>query len=156
MRAGRRGKGKRPTVAPVVGENGSASYKLAPEYEEKMQQNIIKATKLMKYKDETVFDYIHHTPNGGVRDEIEGAKFKRMGVKAGYPDLSLDIITKHYSGLRIELKRGELGTTDPKQKIVLNRLNNEGYYAVICNTMEMAVDIIKRYIVGDKLETPII
>ena len=33
--------------------------------------------------------FLHHSPNGGARNPKEGAKFKRMGVRAGYPDLTL-------------------------------------------------------------------
>lgn len=35
-----------------------------------------------------VSDFIHHSPNGGARDAREGANFKLMGTKAGFPDLS--------------------------------------------------------------------
>ena len=30
-----------------------------------------------------------HTPNGGSRNAIEGAKLKRMGVKPGVPDIAI-------------------------------------------------------------------
>ena len=30
---------------------------------------------------------IHHSPNGGSRHKLEAIKFKKMGVRAGFPDL---------------------------------------------------------------------
>jgi len=32
---------------------------------------------------------VFHTPNGGARDAVTGAKLKRMGVVAGVPDLAI-------------------------------------------------------------------
>ena len=43
-------------------------------------------------------DYLIHVPNGGRRDIREAAKFKRMGVKAGVPDLVLLYPSGGYHG----------------------------------------------------------
>ena len=32
-------------------------------------------------------DFLHHSPNGGVRTLKEGARFKKMGTRKGFPDL---------------------------------------------------------------------
>lgn len=47
---------------------------------------------------------LHHSPNGGKRNAIEAAKFKQMGVRAGFPDLLLLISNKYYPFMGIELK----------------------------------------------------
>lgn len=47
----------------------------------------------------------NHSPNGGYRDIREAAKFKRMGVSAGFPDFEIPYARKGYHGLYIELKR---------------------------------------------------
>lgn len=46
-----------------------------------------------------------HPANGGSRNPIEGAKFKRLGVKRGVPDVVLPMAKKSYHGLVIEFKR---------------------------------------------------
>ena len=140
-----RGKGKRLTVAPKVG-GAKKSKDLPPDYESTMQINIIKTLKLIRYKDKYVFNYTHHTPNGGNRSMTEGKKLKAMGVKRGYPDLSIDIVTKKYAGLRIELKRGTDGELSDEQEDLLKLLNEEGYYAVEIGYYEAAIDTIKKYI----------
>lgn len=46
-----------------------------------------------------------HVPNGGRRSKLEGAKFKRMGVKPGIPDIVCPMARSPYHGLVIELKK---------------------------------------------------
>ena len=47
---------------------------------------------------------LFHCPNGGSRNEIEGAKLKRMGVRAGVADLILNIPRHGYGSLCLEAK----------------------------------------------------
>jgi len=47
---------------------------------------------------------LYHCPNGGSRNAIEGAKFKRMGVRAGVADLILNIPRHGYGSLCLEAK----------------------------------------------------
>jgi hypothetical protein len=47
---------------------------------------------------------VHHSPNGGVRDERTGAKLKRMGLSPGFPDLFFPYAKKGFHGLYIEVK----------------------------------------------------
>ena len=46
-------------------------------------------------------------PNGGYRPMTTAAMLKAEGVKAGYPDILLDVARGPYHGLRIELKRAD-------------------------------------------------
>lgn len=154
-----RGKGRRLTaleVQPVKGtkndgskNGGTKLYKVELVYEYKMQIAIINETHFIRYKNKTVFDYIHHTPNGGDRNLIEAVKFKKMGVKPGYPDLTIDIVTKDFAGLRIELKRGSKGELSPEQIDLLALLNEEGYLAVVCTSITDATDTIRKYVKGE-------
>lgn len=57
--------------------------------------------------------WLHHSPNGGFRNKREAAKLKAMGVKRGFPDLTLLIKRGMWSGLLIELKH-------PREKIKKN------------------------------------
>lgn len=92
-----------------------------------------------------------HMPNGGKRTKIEAARLKAQGVKAGYPDILLDVPRGTHHGLRIELKapkddgRRE-GTTSPEQREWLANLNQYGYLAVICVGWEAARDVILNYL----------
>ncbi len=112
--------------------------------EDNIQIMVINWAKGIKYKDKTLADYIHHSPNGGARNPREGAKFKRMGVQAGYPDLIIDIANNGYHGLRIELKTKK-GTVRANQKQRLQMLNDEGYLAIVCKGFDEAITAIKNY-----------
>lgn len=96
-------------------------------------------------------DMLHATPNGGKRDMRTALTLKATGVKAGYPDISLDVARHKYHGLRIELKRpgGEeraKGTVSDEQRRWILRLTRECYKAVVCVGWEQARDEIKNYL----------
>lgn len=95
--------------------------------------------------------YLVHVPNGGKRGMLEAARLKKQGVKAGYPDLLLDVARGGYHGLRIELKatRAELGRTpqvQPSQRAWIERLAGQGYRAVVCEGWEAARDELLFYL----------
>lgn len=60
--------------------------------------------------------YLHHSPNGGKRDEREGARFKAMGTRAGFPDLILLHPNRFYPFMGIELKTKEGRQSDNQKK----------------------------------------
>lgn len=70
---------------------------------------------------------VHHSPNGGRRDAREGAKFKAMGVSAGFPDLIITYARKGYHGLFIEIKPVIGGVLSDSQKRWGAHLLKEGY-----------------------------
>lgn len=111
--------------------------------EEIEQQHIIEWCEYNKFKYPGV-NTILHVPNGGKRTRIEGAKFKRLGVRAGIPDLFLPIQKQGYGGLFIELKVDK-GKVSTKQKEWIENLNINGYKAVVCYGFEEAKDIIEGY-----------
>lgn len=88
---------------------------------------------------------IHHSPNGGKRNAREGAKFKRMGTRAGFPDLFLPYPNRKYAGLFIELK-SEGGKASKSQNEWVMKLNTRGYYAKVCVGFEEAKNTILEYI----------
>lgn len=145
----KRAKGKRLTAPPIkAGSKSNTTQSLPIPYEDDMQKTIVDLTRLMPYKGRKVFDYLHHTPNGGTRHLFEATKLKSIGVKKGYPDLTIDIVSSQYAGLRIELKRGKLGVISDDQIDMLTMLNEEGYYAVICDSIDSAVSTIQNYVKG--------
>ena len=83
------------------------------------------------------------------------AKMRAEGKQKGYPDIIIDEPNKYYHGLRIELKRArkqlktKLSTShtkvSPEQEKWLERLNDNGYYAVVAYGAKEAIEIIEEY-----------
>lgn len=90
-------------------------------------------------------ELLFHIPNGGKRDAREAARFKRMGVKAGVPDLFLPVPRNIYHGLWVEMKAPQ-GKLTPNQKRMLEQLASQGYKAAVCYGWEEATQVIKSYL----------
>lgn len=72
-----------------------------------------------------------HIPNGGRRGKVEGAVFKRMGVRAGAPDL---LVICAGNVLAIEFKSAK-GSLSVAQKLAHNDLRRAGAYVVTCRSL---------------------
>lgn len=101
-----------------------------------------------KYPD---LKWLHHSPNGGSRSKSEAARFKAMGVKAGFPDLVLLVKRGQWAGLLIELKRPELiktknGGASDAQLEWEEYLLSAGYGFRLCHGWEMARDTLISYL----------
>jgi hypothetical protein len=83
--------------------------------------------------------------NGGSRNLLEAVKLKRMGVKKGYPDITILEPQKPYHGLFIELKRVSGGVLSDEQKYWLEKLKNRGYRAEVAKGFEEAKKIVMEY-----------
>ena len=83
---------------------------------------------------------------GGMRTFLSVAKrMKQTGYKSGFPDLFIYQPKGKYNGLAIELKvKGNYAS--PKQKNVLQILNNAGYKAEVCTGLDEAIKIIDEYL----------
>lgn len=88
---------------------------------------------------------LHHIPNGGTRDAIEGRHLKQAGVKQGVPDLCLPVARGRYHGLYIEMKT-ETGRTSDAQKWWGEQLLKQGYMWEICHGWESAVRVLEWYL----------
>lgn len=89
-----------------------------------------------------------HPANGGSRGNIiEGANFKRMGVKAGILDIVCPMARKAYHGLIIELKRpnGRVGDVDEMQIGWLDWFSDQNWSTHVAFGFEEARDIVKDY-----------
>lgn len=113
--------------------------------EDESQMCVIDWCKLQKWKKGNLADYIHHSPNGGNRSMSEARAFKKMGTKAGFPDLFLPIAKEPFSGLFIEMKIAT-GTVSASQKAYHPLLEDEGYRVEVCYTAEGAINLIKNYL----------
>lgn len=88
---------------------------------------------------------LHHIPNGGSRDAIEGRHLKQQGTKAGVPDMHLPVARGPYHSLYIELKT-EKGRASEVQKWWIEHLNAQGNFAQVCHGWESAVRVLEWYL----------
>ena len=79
---------------------------------------------------------------------VEAAHFKRLGVKAGVPDLLLPYPVGDHHGLWIELKSLS-GKPSPAQREWILWLREQGYCAYICRGADAAIRCIEAYIGND-------
>lgn len=91
---------------------------------------------------------LHHSPNGGKRNATEAAKFKAMGVRAGFPDLILCIARHGYHGLFIELKTDK-GRQTENQKYYQCVLEEQGYRYIVVRSLEEFINVINDYLGDD-------
>ena len=89
---------------------------------------------------------LFHIPNGGSRNKAEAGRFKAEGVKAGVPDLMLPVARGGFHGLFIEMKRLDGGRVRPEQKAWMEKLQAQGYEAVVCRGWEGASEALLRYL----------
>ena len=89
--------------------------------------------------------YLHHSPNGGFRWRDEAAKFKAMGVRAGFPDLVLLVPRGKCPFLAIELKYGG-NRQSPRQKAYQKALEAIGARYVVVRSLEDFQKIINEYL----------
>ncbi|MBE9590003.1 VRR-NUC domain-containing protein [Moraxella sp. K127] len=128
--------------------------------EDNEQKAILAWARWQKWADGKLADYLHHSPNGGKRHITTATRFKAMGTKAGFPDLFLFIPCGGYHGLFIELKtpKGKTATGKTRQagkvsdlqQAMIDRLNAQGYKAVVAYGATGAIDEIKSYLGVDK------
>lgn len=88
---------------------------------------------------------LHHSPNGGHRNAIEAAKFKRMGVRPGFPDLILCVASGGFHGLFMELK-SDTGKQSLYQKEFQIRLTDQGYRYEIIRSVDQFIETVKDYL----------
>jgi len=87
---------------------------------------------------------ISHCPNGGKRSATEGAKFKAMGVLAGYPDIFLSIPRGNYGGAYFELKTGNNSLTENQEEFL--KAHEKDYYCAICYSLDEFITAINNYL----------
>jgi hypothetical protein len=131
---------------------------LPSPYERDEQAAVVSWAFYQRWNGHRLSDHLAAVPNGTYlhgdvsRRAIQGDALRRQGVKAGYPDLILDIPIAPYHGARIEMKR--IGAPAPKdgddQAMCHARLRSQGYYVAVAFGFEQAKDIILNYLEGGK------
>lgn len=89
--------------------------------------------------------HLHHSPNGGKRNEREAARFKAMGTRAGFPDLILLYPNQFYSFMGIELKT-EKGKQSEHQKAYQKLFDGMGAKYIIVRSIEDFMREVKDYL----------
>lgn len=118
--------------------------KIAAPSEDEEQSTIMDYCRAMsgKYPE---LEMMYHIPNEGKRGRYYATVQKRIGLKAGVPDLCLPISRKGFHGLYIEVKAID-GRTSPKQQEWIDKLNEQGYKAVVCYGADAAIEVIADYL----------
>lgn len=97
-----------------------------------------------------------HVPNGGARSARSGAKMKRLGAKAGVPDLCLAVARsgpqgQSYGALWIEMKTVSSSLTK-SQRAWRRRLLKHGHAHTVCRSWTEARAVIEQYLDGQFVE----
>jgi hypothetical protein len=85
-------------------------------------------------------------PNGANKSMATAMKFKREGLRAGFPDIIFAYPCGGYCGLFIELKRKTKSHTTDEQKWWLTSLALVGYKTALCHGFEEARQVILEYL----------
>ena len=85
---------------------------------------------------------LHHSPNGGSRNQLEAIKFKRMGVRAGFPDLWLSLGDGRTG--YIELKVGKNDLTE-HQKEYRDLLLRDGNKWALCRSLDEFITTLREW-----------
>ena len=85
--------------------------------------------------------FVFHTPNGGARNAIAGAKLKALGTVAGIPDLCLIVLGKVYF---LEVK-SQSGKPSDEQIAVFVALEHAGAYVAVVRSVDEARDVVRRW-----------
>ena len=90
---------------------------------------------------------LHASPNGGLRNAREAARFKATGTRAGFPDLILLLCGQNYTCLAIEMKSDKGRQSDNQKKWQEVAERNMIKYVVIRSFPEF-MEQIESYING--------
>ena len=91
-----------------------------------------------------------HVPLGGQRGKIAGAKLKREGAKAGFPDVAIFSGRKgaklNCPGIVLELKREHGGKLSKAQKKWIEDLGRLGWVTIVAHGSDEAISSIDQCI----------
>ncbi|RTL04621.1 hypothetical protein EKK58_09940 [Candidatus Dependentiae bacterium] len=86
---------------------------------------------------------------GGIPCSIrQGVRYKRMGYKKSWPDLTIAYPNRGFHGCFIEMKKTN-GSKDSDQEKLILVLNSLGYYAKTCIGIEDAKATLTWYMKGN-------
>ena len=89
---------------------------------------------------------LYAIPNGANKGFASAAKFKREGLRAGFPDLGLAVARRGYNGMFVEMKRVKGGTVSDAQDKYLRDLGLQGFYTAVAKGFDEACEQIHWYL----------
>lgn len=98
-------------------------------------------------------EFLFHPANGEKRAKRTAQKLKRMGVKAGVPDLVLPVARGGFHSLYLEMKRLDGGRLSIAQKRWRDALRAAGCEWAVAHGHEQAIAVIKDYLAADGCPT---
>lgn len=113
-----------------------------PIFETHIQQAYLK---WLSFQYPLVFKLTFSFANAGKRSPRTGRRMVREGMKKGICDIGIFYPAYPYHGLFIEFKR-KGGKVSNAQKRVIELLNDNGYLAIVCDTIEDAISATKKYL----------
>lgn len=92
---------------------------------------------------------LHHSPNEGLlpKTQRDGAKRKKMGCRAGFPDLILLLPRHGFAYLAIELKTKK-GWQSESQRLYQRAVEEAGGRYVLCRSVDEFRAVVDDYIKG--------
>lgn len=93
---------------------------------------------------------LHHSPNGGYRTLTEGKLFRKMGTRAGFPDLLLLLQTDEWTALAIELKT-DTGKQSVHQKEWQNVATQNGIRYEVVRSFDEFYGLVNEHIKKHRL-----
>lgn len=91
-------------------------------------------------------EYVIFSIPNGIRTSSfhQAAIAKAEGLLKGVPDLCVPLPRGNYHGLYIEMK-SLTGRVDPDQRVMLDKLESEGYKTAVCRTLEEFQNVVQGY-----------
>lgn len=127
----------------MLAAQGKPKIRNKPRHDEENMQ--IHCVRWFDYQYPKLKLHLHASPNGGKRDEREGARFKAMGTRAGFPDLLLLHPNKFYPFMGIELKT-EKGRQSEHQKEYQKMFEEIGAKYIVVRSLEQFMEEIRNYL----------
>lgn len=88
---------------------------------------------------------LYAVPNAARRSAALGAILKREGLRAGAPDLLLDVARGKWHGARIEMKKDD-GVVSDEQRAFHRLLIEQGYAVRVCYSVRSAIEFVAEYL----------
>lgn len=111
--------------------------------EEDLQRACVEWAVLHKAK-YPILKWLHHSPNGGKRPRGEAGKLKALGVKKGYPDLTIPRKSGKWCGLAAELKSSTGKVSDDQQEW-LNAFQEDGWLTGVVRSLDEWIELFEDY-----------
>lgn len=126
-------------------KNGRAYFSPPRTPEDAEQIALFEWLAITRWRGQPLTRWYYHVANGGTRHVLEAMKLKRMGLKAGVPDIVGVIAASGYHGHYVELK-AQGGSVRPEQRAWHELLREEGYRVDVAFGWYEGSKAIERYL----------